>query len=72
MHLLELWEDSEHIRIMIDYGENDATERFVQSHPDVTTKPENKKAMKSTLLFRNSLMILNQPNLNWMQNLKLD
>ena len=45
MHLLELWEDSEHIRVMIDYGGNDATERFVQSHPDVTTKPENKKAM---------------------------
>jgi len=39
MHLLELWEDSEHIRVMIDYGGNDATERFVQSHPDVTTKP---------------------------------
>ena len=47
MHRLELCEDAEHIRVMIDYGGNDATEleRFVQSHPDVTTKPENKKAM---------------------------
>ena len=44
MHLLELWDDSEHIRVMIDYGGNDAAERFVHSHPDVTTKPENKKA----------------------------
>jgi len=37
LHLLELWEDSERIRVMIDYGGNDATERFAQSHPDVTT-----------------------------------
>jgi len=39
VHLLQLWDESEHIRVMIDYGGNDATERFVQSHPDVTTKP---------------------------------
>ena len=45
MHLLELWEDSEHTRVMIDYEGNDATERFVQIHPDVTTQPKNKKAM---------------------------
>ena len=45
MHLLELWQEPEHIRVMIDYGGNDAAERFNQSRPDVTTKPENTKNM---------------------------
>ena len=42
-HLLELWEVSEHIRVIIDHGGNKAADRF--DHPEATTEEKNKKRM---------------------------
>ena len=42
MHLLELWDESEHIRVMIDYGGKVADERFSNGGK---TQPKNKKQM---------------------------
>lgn len=42
-HLLELWEVSEHIRVMTDYGGDEAANRF--GHPEATTEEKNKKRM---------------------------
>ena len=44
-HLLELWEVSEHIRVMIDYSGDEAAESDRFDHPEVTTEEKNKKRM---------------------------
>ena len=42
VHLLQLWDESEHIRVMIDYGGKVAAERFSNGG---TTQPKNRKQM---------------------------
>ena len=42
VHLLKLWDEPEHIRVMIDYGGKVADERFSNGG---TTQPKNRKQM---------------------------